>query len=179
MRTSYAILILLSIAIILTYTLGSFYAYFYPMTYSDEIIKYSELNNVDSALVASVINTESGFNRNSKSSKGALGLMQLMPSTAQWIASKLNLEYKEKDLFNVEYNINLGSYYLNYLINYFGDEKLGLCAYNAGQGNVSNWLKDETYSNDGKSLIKIPYKETENYLNKVYKNYHYYKNKYK
>ncbi len=179
MRTAYSILILSIIAIFLTYTIGCFYAYFYPMTYADTIVEYSNSYNVDSALVASVVNSESSFKNDVKSQKGAIGLMQLMPTTAEWVATKLNEEYSEEKLYEPEYNIKLGTYYLGYLIEYFGDTELGLCAYNAGQGNVSNWLLNKEYSTDGKTLTKIPYKETENYLNRVYKNYHYYKNKYK
>ena len=72
----------------------------------------------------------------------------------------------------------MGSYYLSYLIKYFKDEKLGLCAYNAGLGVVKEWLKDERFSKDG-VLEKIPYEETSNYYNRILKNYKYYKNKYK
>ncbi len=179
MRTAYSILILSILAIMLTYTIGCFYAYFYPMTYADTIIECAESYNVDSALVASVVNSESGFKKDVKSPKGAIGLMQLMPATAEWVAEKLNEEYSEEKLYQPELNIKLGTYYLGYLIEYFNNTELGLCAYNAGQGNVSNWLLNKEYSVDGKTLTKIPYKETENYLNRVYKNYHYYKNKYK
>ena len=105
--------------------------------------------------------------------------MQLMPSTAEWLAGKVGEEYSDERLYEPEFNIKLGSYYLSYLIKYFGDRKLAICAYNAGQGNVSNWLEDKRYSTDGKTLDNIPFEETKNYLNKVYKNYRYYKNKYK
>ena len=105
--------------------------------------------------------------------------MQIMPSTAKWIAQKIGEDYSEEKLLNGEYNLKIGSWYLSYLIDYFNDEKLGICAYNAGQGNVSMWLKNEEYSQDGKTLKKIPFEETKNYLNKVYKNYKYYKNRYK
>ena len=134
---------------------------------------------MNSALVASVANVESNFNQEAISNKGAVGIMQLMPSTAEWLAGKIGEDYDSQSLLNGEYNIKLGCYYLSYLIQYFGNEKVGLCAYNAGQGNVSSWLKNEKYSKDGKTLTKIPFEETKNYLNKVYKNYNYYKNRYK
>ena len=75
--------------------------------------------------------------------------------------------------------MSLGAYYLSFLIDYFQDERLGICAYNAGQGNVSSWLADERYSEDGKTLKEIPFEETRIYLQKVLNNYNYYKNKYK
>lgn len=179
MRVTFSLLSLLMCAIMLTYTVGSVFEYLYPMKYSQEIISYAEIYNVDSALVASVINTESNFDEKAKSKKGAIGLMQIMPSTAEWVAGKIGLEYNEENLYNGNYNIEIGTFYLSYLNSYFNDEKLALCAYNAGIGNVKSWLANEEYSTDSKSLAKIPYNETKNYLNKVYKNYHYYKNKYK
>lgn len=179
MRVTFSLLSLLMCAIMLTYTVGSVFEYLYPMKYSQEIISYAEIYNVDSALVASVINTESNFDEKAKSKKGAIGLMQIMPSTAEWVAGKIGLEYNEENLYNGNYNIEIGTFYLSYLNSYFNDEKLALCAYNAGIGNVKSWLANEEYSTDGKSLAKIPYNETKNYLIKVYKNYHYYKNKYK
>ena len=179
MRLSYTLLSLLMIVIILIYTVGCVFSYFYPMSYSQEIVKYAELYNINSALVASVINTESGFNEHAKSIKGAIGLMQIMPTTAEWVSNIIGIDFDEKNLYQPEYNIEIGTYYLSYLKNCFDDEKLALCAYNAGQGNVKKWLNNKEYSSNGKTLDYIPYQETKNYLNKVYKNYHYYKNKYK
>lgn len=179
MKTFYSILSLTILAVILTFCLGAFNAFFYPMTYKEEISILGNTYGVKSALIASVANVESNFNEDAISNKGAVGVMQLMPSTAQWLAGKIGEEYSEDKLLKGEFNLKLGAYYLSYLIGYFGDEKLGICAYNAGQGNVSSWLKNEEYSKDGKNLNKIPFEETKNYLNKVYKNYKYYKNRYK
>ena len=149
------------------------------MDYKTEIEEISKEYSLDGALIASVINVESGFNEKAISNKGAVGIMQVMPSTAKWIAQRNKIDYDEKMLCNPSYNIQIGSIYLSYLINYFNDEKLGICAYNAGQGNVSNWLKTGEYSKDGKTLEVIPFKETRDYLAKVNKNYYYYKNRYK
>ncbi len=178
MKVFFSILSLSILAVVLSYSLGCFYAYAYPMSFKDEIESCADDFSVEGALIASIANVESNFNANALSNKGAVGIMQLMPSTAAWIAGKLDLEYDEKLLYEADYNIKLGSYYISYLINYFKDEKLGLCAYNAGLGMVKEWLKDERYSKNGK-LLKIPYKETLNYYNKILKNYKYYKNKYK
>ncbi len=167
------------LTILLTFFVGCILNYFYPMKYIEEINEASYSCGVDSALIASIANVESGYNKDAVSNKGAIGVMQMMPSTAEWIAKKNNLSYSEKMLKDEKYNILLGGYYLSYLINYFGDYKLGVCAYNAGQGNVIKWLANSEYSNDGKTLNYIPFKETREYLNKVNKNYHYYKNRYK
>lgn len=148
------------------------------MKYSDEIYTYSKEYNVNPALVASIINVESGYNEKAVSSKGAEGLMQVLPSTGEWLAGKIKEEYYDGILLEGEFNIKIGTYYLGYLLEQFGDEKLAVCAYNAGQTNVKKWLANSDYSSDGKSLEKIPFLETENYLKKVNKNYHYYKNRY-
>ena len=179
MKAFFSILSLALCAVILSFCIGAFFAYNYPLKFSDEIKSYSREYNVESALIASVVNVESSYREKAKSSKGAIGLMQLLPSTAEWVANKLGEDFDEEKLYNGEFNLKLGSYYLSYLIDYFGDRELGICAYNAGQGNVSNWLKDERFSKDGKRLYKIPFNETKNYLNKVSKNYKYYKNRYK
>lgn len=179
MKTFFACLSLTICAVILSYSIGCFFAYFYPIKYQDEIKFYSKKYNLNSALIASVINVESGYDEEIISNKGAIGLMQLMPSTAEWVANRNGIYYNEDKLFEVSYNLNLGCYYLSYLIDYFNSEENGVCAYNAGLGNVQNWLKNKEYSQDGKKLKIIPFNETKDYLNKVYKNYHYYKNRYK
>lgn len=148
------------------------------MKYNEEIEYYSKTYNVDGALIASISNAESSFNESARSAKGALGIMQLMPSTAQWVAQKIGIDYKEEFLYDANYNLQIGSYYLSYLIENFGDKKLAICAYNAGPANVKSWLKNKQYSADGINLDKIPFAETENYLNKVNKNYRYYSHKY-
>ena len=153
--------------------------HFYPMTYKQEITSFAQTYNVPPSLVASIANTESGMNEKALSSKGAKGVMQLMPTTAEWLAGKLGKDYCEEKLFEAEYSLELDTYYLSYLLKTFEDEKVAICAYNAGQGNVMNWLSNESYSKDGKTLALIPFKETENYLNKVLKNLHYYEKRYK
>lgn len=148
------------------------------MKFADEVVIYSKEFEVDPALVASVINVESGYNENATSSKGAKGLMQILPSTGKWLAEKVKEDYDEDYLLNHEFNIKIGTFYLSYLIEQFKDEKLALCAYNAGQGKVKEWLKNKRYSSDGKTLNEIPFEETKNYIVKIEKNYRYYKNRY-
>lgn len=179
MRAIFSILSLFCLSVMLCFCLHCFYCYYYPMKYQQDIENYAKEFDVEGALIASVSNAESSFNENAVSFKGAVGLMQLMPSTAQWLAEKLKISFDEEKLLEPQYNLRLGSYYLSYLINYFGNEKVAICAYNAGPNCVKNWLNDKTYSEDGKTLTKIPYTETQNYLNRVYKNYYYYSRKYK
>ena len=87
--------------------------------------------------------------------------------------------YEKQKMFEPETNIKYGCFYLRYLIDKFSDLDAVICAYNAGQGNVKSWLENNEYSSDGKTLKKIPFQETENYLNRVRKSYFYYKNRYK
>ncbi len=171
-------LISLCVAMIVCFGFSCYYSYFYPLKYKDEITVNAENYGVDVSLIASIINVESSYNKNSVSSRGAVGLMQVLPSTGEWVMNRLGKDFKEEDLFEPSINIQIGTYYISYLINYFGEEDLAICAYNAGMGNVKKWLSVVEYSSDGQSLQKIPYKETENYLKLVHKNRDIYKNKF-
>lgn len=151
------------------------YGYLFPMKYREEIINACEIFDVDEALVFSVINVESRFDQNAVSHRGAVGLMQIMPSTAEWLAGELNID--QYDLKKPEDNIIFGVYYLSELCQRFEKLETALAAYNAGPTNVSNWLKKEEYSSDGTTLKQIPFEETRNYIQKFQKNYRYYKKK--
>ena len=177
MKTFFSCLWLSVFVVLICFFISCFYGYFYPIKYKDEIIKYSSKNDVNPALVAAVINVESSYKENRVSSKGAVGLMQIMPTTAEWIADKLDYNYNEIDLFDPKINIEFGSFYLGYLNRYFQNEDLSICAYNAGMGNVKKWMEDQNYYQKGE-LIEIPFKETKTYLSKVILNLRYYKNKY-
>ncbi len=149
------------------------------MKYQEEIIENAKLNDLSPALIASIINVESGFRKDVVSNKGAIGLMQIMPQTAEWICSKNSLNFDELDLKDEKTSIKLGSQYLEILTNTFENLDSAICAYNAGPSKVKSWLANEEYSKDGVKLNKIPYKETSDYLNKVKKNLRHYSNRYK
>jgi len=121
------------------------------------ILKEAGLHEIDPALVKAIIMAESGYNPNAISEKGAKGLMQLMPSTAQ----DLGVE----DVFNPQQNISGGVRYFKKLVNRFdGDIKLALAAYNAGSKIVRHYQGIP------------PYKSTHYYIEKVFKYYKLYKN---
>ncbi|MDY0234698.1 MAG: lytic transglycosylase domain-containing protein [Gudongella sp.] len=148
----------------------------YPLMYKDLINKYSQEYELDPFLVLSVIKRESSFDENAISKKHAKGLMQISDSTGQWAAESLNIEKYNMDLlYDPETNIRIGTWYLSKLIKQFGSIDLALAAYNAGSGNVQAWLKDNNYSEDGKSLSYIPFIETREYISKVEKSYNAYK----
>ena len=93
------------------------------------------------ALLAAVIEQESKFNADAKSSTGAIGLMQLQPATAEGIAVRTGgSKFVLSDLYNPEINVRYGAWYLRHLLDKYGDERTALAAYNAGQENVDRWL---------------------------------------
>ncbi len=146
----------------------SIIACFFPMKYRAYIIESCDEFDLNPALVASVINAESRFNKDVISNKGAIGLMQLLPTTACELAKKLDMsQFTSQDLYTPDVNIRLGTYYLSTLISEFIDINTALCAYNAGPGTVKNWLSNNSYSQNQTTLDNIPYKETRNYVRKV------------
>ena len=120
-------------------------------------------------MVFSVIKTESNFKSNAESQAGAIGLMQITPKTADYIAEMLKIS--DYDLLDAYTNVWFGCYYLKYLLNKFSLLNVALCAYNAGEGNVALWLNNQDYSTDKINLSVIPFKETKEYLAKILKTY--------
>lgn len=150
--------------------------YIYPYNYSEIVNEFSYKYNLDPFLVLAVIKTESNFNEEAESVKGAKGLMQIMDSTGEWIADKIGVNnFSPNMLYEPEINIEFGCWYLNNLLNEFEDLSLALAAYNGGSGNVTKWLNDPEYSNDGESLTYIPFKETKKYVDRVSTRYNIYK----
>lgn len=125
---------------------------------------------IEGELVLAVMKVESGFRSGVVSDSGAIGIMQLMPKTAKWICEKSDVTYDEQKLYEAEYNAMLAGWYLKYLLDKF-DHNWALAAYNAGEGNVQEWI------DEGIAISDIPYAETRGYVNKVNKWYTYYKNK--
>lgn len=148
----------------------------HPCKFQTDIVECSKLYDLDPALVASVINVESGYNKKAVSNKGAVGLMQIKFSTANYMnnlyGGKTNLT--ENDLFDASTNINYGCLYLKYLTTKFKNTFTALAAYNAGETIVRVWLNDENYSTDKTTLNKIPFLETENYVKKIKNNLKFY-----
>ena len=163
--------------IIISIVIGLVISTVFPIAYKDFINKYSQEFDVDPFLVAAIINVESKYNKTAISSKDARGLMQIGKTTGDWGATSIGIkDYTQDKLFEPEINIRVGTWYIKQLSKEFnGELQLILAAYNAGSGNVNKWLKDDDYSNNGKELISIPFKETDEYIEKVYFNYKIYK----
>jgi soluble lytic murein transglycosylase len=112
----------------------------YPLRYSEYVRVHARQNGIDPALLAAVIYQESKFDARAESRSGAIGLMQLTPATAHGIAIRTGgSRFETADLLDPEINIRYGSWYLANLFHKYGDERLVLAAYNAGQGNVDRW----------------------------------------
>lgn len=141
----------------------------YPLDYQHYVIEYAGENGLEPSLVLAIIKVESNYISDAHSGK-ASGLMQITDSTADWIAGKLHMDSDKIDLMEPEDNIKMGCYYIRYLIDYYkGNTDVALAAYNGGMGNVNQWLEDKRYSSDGKTLDYIPFKETREYVRKVYR----------
>lgn len=178
LKTLLTILIVLGIII---FTITMYFTINYPISYQNLIDKYSKQFNVDPYLIAAMINVESRYDKDAMSHKEARGLMQISSSTGLWGAEALSIEdFQLEMLFDPETNIRIGTWYLDMLSKEFGNNpQLILAAYNGGSGNVGKWLKNSQYSDDGKSLKKIPFEETKAYVEKVSKNYNIYRILYK
>ncbi len=126
----------------------------------------AERFSVPPALLYAVMKAESNFDENAVSARGAKGLMQLMDATAAECAKKGKLTLR--DIMQPEENINIGAYYLAFLLDmYGGNVKSAAAAYNAGHGRVDGWLLQEKYAADGTELTRIPFPETERYVKKI------------
>src|SRR3954454_21125011 len=137
-----------------------------PLRHEDIIRQQAHAKHLDPALIAAVIYTESRF-RDQTSHAGAKGLMQILPSTADYIARKSGgTAFKQGDLATPQINIAYGSWYLRYLLqHYHGNEILALAAYNAGEGKVDEWYRAASArGEDFEAATHIPFPETRNYV---------------
>jgi soluble lytic murein transglycosylase len=140
-----------------------------PLRHEDIIRQQAREKGLDPALIAGVIYAESHFRDGQRSQAGALGLMQITPATARYIARKSGgTAFVVGDLATPQVNIAYGSYYLRYLLRrYDGNEAFALAAYNAGEGNVDRWLAQARARHRALSVDAIPYAETRAYVTKV------------
>jgi len=132
----------------------------YPLRYASIVRGHAANYDLNPALLAAVIEQESKFDANARSSAGAVGLMQLQPATAQGIAKYTGgSKFVLSDLDDPEINVRYGAWYLHHLMQkYDGDERLALAAYNAGQENVDRWRA----AHEG-----IQFSETREYVDRV------------
>ena len=150
--------------------------------YRDLIEKYAAEYDLNPAYVSAIIMQESGFDPKAVSSKGAMGLMQFMPNTFDWVAPNCGISKNDVNaVYEPENAIKMGCYLLRYICRKIesDDPVLVACAYHAGWGTVPSWI--ENYSTDGKTLTvsQIPKSDTRTYAGRVLNSYaiylqHYY-----
>jgi len=131
----------------------------YPLEYEQIVVGHARHYHLDPALLAAVIYQESSFRPDVRSPSGAIGLMQLLPNTAEGIALRTGgTRFRTADLYNPEINIRYGAWYLRHLIGKYDNERLALAAYNAGQASVDDWVEHDQ---------GILFKETRAYVDRV------------
>jgi soluble lytic murein transglycosylase len=131
----------------------------YPLEYEHVVRGHARDRGLDPALLAAVVYVESRFDPNAESTAGAIGLMQLLPETAEGIALRTGgTAFVVADLRDPEINVRYGSWYLDHLLERYGDARLALAAYHAGQGNVDEWRR---------AGAGIAFPETRDYVEQV------------
>lgn len=150
--------------------------YVFPFNHPSVINLWVSEFNLDPFLILATIREESHFNRYAESRAGARGLMQIILSTGEWIAQKVNYpNYNPDLLFNPELNIHFGCWYLNYLKEKFNDNYFLICAgYNAGPGITDRWIQQFNVDDIDSFVENIPYQETNDYIKKVIRAYRIY-----
>lgn len=159
MKRILTVVILIAIVV---YCIFSLFGQYFPMAYRDIIETECDKNDLNPAWVSALICAESSFDPAANSSKGAIGLMQIMPSTGEWVAEKIGME--AFDLYRPEDNITIGCVYLRMLLDQYDSDYLALCAYNAGEGRVDDWLAKSKTAEEFRSLL---YEETSKYCTKI------------
>lgn len=154
----------------------------YPKTYQEVVSLYEEKYHVEENLIFAVIKAESNFDKNAVSNRNAIGLMQLMEETAKDVAKKnqieINAEKVKDELCDVNKNIEIGTCYLSMLMEKYQNKEVALAAYNAGTGTVDGWIEKGVIQKDGTDIEKVPYKETNNYVRKILRDYKIYEDLY-
>ncbi|QOR36443.1 lytic transglycosylase domain-containing protein [Clostridium sp. 'deep sea'] len=174
-RIALALIILLVIIAVLV-TSQFFWKVLYPIPYKDIIWQHATETGLDPYFIASIIRTESNFVPRALSKSGAIGLMQLMPNTAKWVADKVELKIaKNEDLYDPNTNIKLGTFYIKHLLNkYNNNTAMALAAYNSGMGRVKEWINEGIWNGSISTANEIPYDETRHFVRKVLRSYEVY-----
>jgi soluble lytic murein transglycosylase len=170
-------LTLIPIAIIFVFLFKPGLRLIFPIPYKAVVYQVAEKYKIDPNLIVAIMQVESSFNPVAVSPKGAVGLMQLMPDTARWVAEQMRIEqFDHSSLTNPELNIEMGTWYLTYLQGLFNqDMVVVIAAYNGGLGNAKKWLEEDIWNGDLNSLSSIPFKETREYVQKVIDTYQFYR----
>jgi soluble lytic murein transglycosylase len=142
----------------------------FPLPYEASLRKAAARNHVDPMFMAGLVRQESSFESNAVSHQGAMGLMQVLPSTASKLARQLKVRYARESLTDPGYNLNLGARYLADLLEVFGTQEAVLAAYNAGEDRVVQWTTGQNYLETAEFVESIPFTETREYVQIVIRN---------
>jgi len=169
------VMILIFLSIVVTFP--KWISIFYPEPHRDIVLSAAYDNHIDPYLVFAIIRAESKFQPTAESAVGARGLMQIMPETAQWIASQQGItDFNEADLHEPEVNIQFGCWYIANLSKEFNDNlPLVIASYNAGRGQVGEWLQSGEWDGSLQKVEDVPFLETREYIKNVMRNYEAYR----
>jgi soluble lytic murein transglycosylase len=142
----------------------------FPLPYESSLRNAAAGNHVDPMFMAGLVRQESAFESNAVSHQGAMGLMQVMPSTASKLARQLKVRYARASLTDPGYNLKLGARYLADLLQVFGTQEAVLAAYNAGEDRVVQWTTGQNYLETAEFVESIPFTETREYVQIVIRN---------
>jgi soluble lytic murein transglycosylase len=142
----------------------------FPLPYESNLRSAAAANHIDPMFMAGLIRQESAFEANAMSHQGAVGLMQVMPTTASKLARQLRIRYARASLIDPGYNLKLGARYLADLIQIFGTQEGALAAYNAGEDRVVQWTTGQNYLETAEFVESIPFTETREYVQIVIRN---------
>jgi hypothetical protein len=147
----------------------------FPLPYLPLIEKISKETGLEREILLAISREESWFNGRAVSPKGAMGLMQILPVTAEREAVSLGLNFKEEDLFNPSINLLIGAHYFRKLLDEFESYALALAAYNAGPHRVREWIRRFDPIDETLFIEFIPFGETRNYVRRVLRSYFLYR----
>jgi soluble lytic murein transglycosylase len=167
----FILILLVAIAFVTSFGIVAYQTSRQNIKYQDQIYKYSDKYNVDYLLTASIIKVESDFDIEAHSNQNAQGLMQLLDESAKHAAELIGEKYYPDKLKEVDYNLDLGVGYYDYLYRYYNNKDLALAAYNGGIGNVDSRIDSGILDKDDPDISKIPIEETRQYVTKINANY--------
>lgn len=142
----------------------------YPLPYEATLRREAARNDFDPMLAAGLIRQESTFQADAVSHADAIGLMQILPKTGKLLAKQLRIRYTKTQLFNPDYNIQLGMLYIANLVRLTGAPEFAAAAYNAGEDRIALWKSERTYEEIPEVVESIPFSETRDYVQIVLRN---------
>ena len=179
-ETGIALILLIAMAIGCHAASRHYYRAVYPIKYESYIRQSAAEYGVDPLFLCVVIKAESDFTPSAVSVNDACGLMQLLPSTLDWLQQLTPEEdhYVRADLIDPEINVRYGAFFIARLFERFQDPATVAAAYHAGVNGVRRWLENPDYSADGIHLDVIPYADTAQYVRKIERYYEIYRKLY-